>query len=125
VRRDGRIPRLVLDHLDGGVALGARVRLRPLGRRGEVVRIGTAISRDPAARPDVQDASDFAPQILVNSLVLARLIAAPRMRACARDTVEPARSPGRVLQLRISRDPTPSLRRLRDGQARLVRRLRR
>jgi DNA-binding transcriptional LysR family regulator len=35
----------------------------------------TAISRAAAARPDGQDTSDFTPQILVNSLVLARLIA--------------------------------------------------
>ena len=35
----------------------------------------TASSRDAAARSDAQDTSDFAPQILVNSLALARLIA--------------------------------------------------
>ena len=35
----------------------------------------TAISRDAVARPDVQAASEFVPQILVNSLALARLIA--------------------------------------------------
>jgi DNA-binding transcriptional LysR family regulator len=35
----------------------------------------TASSRDTAARADAQDTGDFAPQILVNSLALARLIA--------------------------------------------------
>jgi DNA-binding transcriptional LysR family regulator len=35
----------------------------------------TASYRDGLGRPDVQDASDFTPQILVNSLALARLIA--------------------------------------------------
>jgi len=35
----------------------------------------TANARDAAARPDVRAAADFVPQILVNSLALARLIA--------------------------------------------------